>query len=222
MFTGERHLQGNRGFLGLCGVSDSRGFWLFDYKKTLYRKGKEMMKKVICTMVSVALAGLFLFFAVASGSDAETSSGGTQGAEETQTAAAAKMPTYGLGEVVTVKTSAGEYHVKITKVEETSDRNQFSDTQANRVVLISYEYENVSYQNDLSVSSMDMKVYDKENNLLETYPASGTKYGSSVGTGRKSNGIDAYALNYDENYLEIEFYDNMFNSSADCKFILEW
>ena len=67
-----------------------------------------------------------------------------------------------------------------------------------------------------------MKVYDKENNLLESYPADGTKYGSSVGTGRKSNGVGAYALNSDENYVEIEFYDNMFNSSADCKFVLEW
>lgn len=181
-----------------------------------------MMKKAIYSMVSVLLVGVFLFFAAASSSDAETASGGTDSAKETQAATAAKMPSYGLGEVVTVKTSSGEYNVKITKVEETSDRNQFSDKQADRVVLISYEYENVSYQRDLSVSDMNMKVYDKENNLLESYPASGTKYGSSIGTGRKSSGIDAYALNCDANYLEIEFYDNMFNSAADCKFVLEW
>lgn len=181
-----------------------------------------MMKKTIYSMVSVLLVGIFLFFAAASGSDAETSSGGTDSAAQTQATTAAQMPAYGLGEVVTVKTSLGEYNVKITKVEETADRNQFSDVQANRVILISYEYENVSYQNDLSVSELNMKVYDKENNLLESYPADGTKYGSSVGTGRKSNGVDAYALNSDENYVEIEFYDNMFNSSADCKFVLEW
>lgn len=180
------------------------------------------MKKTICSMVSILLVCLFMLLAVASGNDAETSSGGADDSTKAQTEAPTQMPTYKMGEIVTVKTSSGEYTVKITKVEETKDRNQFSDVQANRVILVSYEYENISYQNDLSVSAMNMKTYDKENNLLETYPASGTKYGSSVGTGRKSNAVIAYALNNSENYIEVEYYDNMFNSSADCKFALEW
>lgn len=179
------------------------------------------MKKVLSALMAVLVICTFSFFAIASGEDAETSSNGEDGAGTTASQES-KMPEYKLNETVTVKTGQGEYTVKMTGVKETADRNQFSDIKAKKVILISYEYENKTYADDLSVSSMNMKVYDKENNLLETYPASGTKYGSSVGTGRKSNGVIAYALNSDSNYVEIEFYDNMFNSSADCKFILEW
>lgn len=178
------------------------------------------MKKIINSVFAIAVICLFAFFAIASSSGAETSSDGTDGNDTP--AATAQMPTYKIGETVTVKNSTGEYKVKITGVKETSDRNEFSDVQAKKVILISYEYENVSYQGDLSVTDLEMKAYDKENNLLESYPATEAKYGNSVGVGRKSNGVLAYALNSDSKYVEIEYYDNMFNSSADCKFVLEW
>lgn len=179
------------------------------------------MKKLIYALVSVLIVCTFVFFAAASGNDAETTSDGEENSSP-NSSEEAKMPEYKIGETVTVKTNSGEYTVKITDVKETASRNEFSDVKAEKVVLISYEYENKTYANDLSVSEMNMKLYDKENNLLETYPATEEKYGSSVGTGRKSNGVLAYALNSSSNYIEIEFYDNMFNSSADCKFILEW
>lgn len=178
------------------------------------------MKKLFNSVIAILIVCTFAFFAIASSLDAETSSNGT--GETNSTAATAKMPTYKIGESVTVKNSTGEYTVKITGVKETSDRNQFSDVEAKKVILISYEYENISYQSDLSVSDFNMKAYDKENNLLESYPATEQKYGNSVSMGRKSNGVIAYALNSDSNYVEIEYYDNVFNSSADCKFVLEW
>lgn len=178
------------------------------------------MKKLISAIFSIVIVCTFAFFAIASSSDAETSSNGA--GDSNSSSSTAQMPTYKIGESVTVKNSTGEYTVKITGVKETSDRNEFSDVVAKKVILISYEYENVSYQNDLSVSDFNMKAYDKENNLLESYPATEQKYGSSVGIGRKSNGVIAYALNSDSNYVEIEYYDNMFNSKADCKFVLEW
>ena len=68
---------------------------------------------------------------------------------------------------------------------------------------------------------MNFNMYDKENNKLETYPAD-TKYASSVGTGRKTTASEAYALNSNSNYLELDFYDNMFNGKANCRVILEW
>lgn len=180
------------------------------------------MKKVLSTMLSVLVVLTFVFFAIASGTDAKTSSNGVDTTSEGKTSATAEIPVYKLNETVSIETSSGKYTVKVTGINETSKRNEFSDIQANRVILISYEYENVSYSDDLSVSDMNMKAYDKDNNLLETYPSTEEKYGSSVGTGRKSNGVVAYALNNENNYIEIDFYDNMFNSKADCRFALEW
>ncbi len=129
---------------------------------------------------------------------------------------------YNLNEDVYLKNSSGEeYRLKITSVSETNDRNEFSDVIANRVVLISYEYENISMEDDLNISSFNFKVYDKDNNSLETYPVSVT-YSDSVGKGRKTSGSVAYALNNDSNYLELEYYDNIFYSKSDCIFKLEW
>lgn len=179
------------------------------------------MKKLINSFAVILVVCTFAFFAVASSSGAETSSNGTDDSGET-TVTTAQLPTYKIGESVTVKTSSGEYKVKITGVKETADRNEFADVEAKKVILVSYEYENISYQDDLLVSDLNMKVYDKENNLLESYPATEEKYGSSISLGRKGSAIDAFALNSDSNYAELEFYDNMFNSSPDCKFVLEW
>lgn len=129
--------------------------------------------------------------------------------------------TYGVNEDVYVKNDSGEYRLKITGVTETDYRNQFSDTVADRVIIISYEYENISVEDDLYVSDYDFKVYDADNNKLESYPAD-TIYGGYVGIGRKASASMAFALNNSANYVELEFYDNMWNSSSDCIFKLEW
>lgn len=167
------------------------------------------MKKKIVNFLFLILVGIsFLVFAVGSGNDVTTNSNG-------------KTDNYKLNDDITVKSSSGEYRVKFTNIYETSERNQFSDKQANRVVIIEYEYENISKENDLYVSDLEFKLYDKDNNLLETYPAN-TKYASNVSKGRKTTASVAYALNNDNNYIELEFYDNMFNSKPDFKVIFEW
>lgn len=181
------------------------------------------MKKFLSLIMAVVVLCSFAFMALGSGSDAKTSSNGTDADTGTSNSSnTSEIPVYGIGESVSLKTSTGEYTVKITSVKESSERNQFSGVQADKVILIAYEYENVSYTNDLSVSTLNMKVYDKDSNLLESYPATEQKYGSTVGTGRKSNGVAAYALNNENNYIEIDFYDNIINSKADCRFKIEW
>ncbi len=64
-------------------------------------------------------------------------------------------------------------------------------------------------------------MYDKQGKVLEEYPAD-YKYPDSIGTGRSATAEMAYALNSDDNYVEIEFYDNMFNSKSDCLIKVEW
>lgn len=177
------------------------------------------MKKFKNVMMMVLCGALFMILAVGSSSDASTSkdSGGTSGSKNN------KLSTYKLNEDIFITNNLGKYRVKFTSVTETSDRNQFSDIKADRVVIIEWEYENLTIEEDLLVSDMsNFKLYDKDNNKLESYPAGDTKTGGSVGQGRKTVASEAYALNNSNNYIELEFYDNIWNSKPDCKVYLEW
>ena len=177
-----------------------------------------MKKSKIKTLLVLLLCGVLYFtFAVGSGTDVTTTS--TDAGTQSKTSEVAK---YKLNEDIYITNNTGKYRIKFTGVTETSDRNQFSDKVADRVVIISYEYENLTLPDDLYVSSMSFKLYDKENNSMETYPAGDTKYPGAVGSGRKVTASEAFALNSDSNYIELDYYDNMFNSKADCRVILEW
>ena len=170
------------------------------------------MKKIMFIGISFVM----LFILVGCDSNAETSNS-PSGSTNTES----NKKVYGINEDVFVKNDSGEYRLKITGIKETNERNEFSDKVANRVVVISYEYENISMDDDLSIDDWNFKVYDKDNNALETYPVD-VDYSSSVGIGRKSSGSMAYALNNTNNYVELEYYDNMWNSKSDCVFKVEW
>lgn len=174
------------------------------------------MKK-IRSFIALLLCGvLYFMLAVGSGSTATTSSDANGTTSQTK-----EMATYKLNEDIYITNSHGKYRIKFTGVSETDDRNSYSDIQADRVVLIEYEYENMDMDQDLFVSDLEFKLYDKDNNQLETYPVD-MKYASSVSSGRKATASIAYALNNDSNYIELEYYDNIYNGKADCKVILEW
>ncbi|MEG1732728.1 MAG: DUF4352 domain-containing protein, partial [Longicatena sp.] len=85
-----------------------------------------------------------------------------------------EVNTYSIGEKVSVKTSSGEYVFVVNSIEESSERNEFSDKKADRVIIISYTYENISYSKDLYISDINFKLYDKANTKMETYPTIGT------------------------------------------------
>lgn len=156
----------------------------------------------------------------------ETEQESTESSEQSD--ATSDKTIYHVGDVIDVKSDNGEYKLCITKVTETDERNEFSDTQADRVVIIDYEFENVDYNvefgdyknNELSISDFDFKMYDADGNVLKTYPAS-TDYAQSVSPGHKSSGQMAYALNNATNYIEAEYSDNIFMSS-DFTIELEW
>ena len=174
------------------------------------------MKKLKNLLLLLLCSIMFLVFAVGSSSNVTTSTN-----SDGTTSSTNELTTYKLNEDIYVTNSSGKYRIKFTKISETSERNEFSDKQANRVVIIEYEYENISQGDDLYISEMDCKLYDKENNQLETYPLS-TKYPSNISKGRKTTASVAYALNSDSNYIELEYYDNMFNSKTNCKVVFEW
>jgi hypothetical protein len=96
------------------------------------------MKKV-CSLIMLLLCGAFFFVcALGSGSNASTSndSNGTSGTTNN------KIPSYHLNEDIYITNNSGKYRVKFTGIKETSYRNEFSDTKADRVVVLEWEYEN--------------------------------------------------------------------------------
>lgn len=171
-----------------------------------------MKKKSFLTLFIV------LFLVMLTGCESSATTSGTQNTEQP----VVTKKTYGLKEDIYITNDSGEYRLKITGVKETADRNEFSDIVAERVVIISYEYENISLNDDLYISDYDFKVYDADNNSLDDYPIYDIDYSDSVSVGRKSSGEMAFALNNSRNYLELEYYDNMWNSSSDCIIKLEW
>ena len=177
-----------------------------------------MKKSKIKSLLILLLCGvLYISFAVGSGDNVTTTSSDPN--TKSQTSEIAK---YKLNEDIYITNSDGKYRLKFTKVTETSERNEYTDVSANRVVIIEYEYENLTLPDDLYISSLDFNLYDKENNKMELYPSTETIYPSQVGTGRKTVASEAFALNSSSNYIELDYYDNIFNSKADCRVILEW
>lgn len=110
--------------------------------------------------------------------------------------------------------------LSIDKVNFVEDRNEFSDIEAKKVVLIEYTYENIESNDNISLFSTNFKVYDEEGNILDTYPLPLDKNPKAISKGKKCTASMAYALNTEAKFLELEFYNNMFNSKPSKVFKL--
>ena len=121
---------------------------------------------------------------------------------------------FGLNETVPMTTTYGDYEITFTDAYFTDERNQFSDTQADKVLIIIYEYKNVSYVPDYTdglfiCEGLDYKVYGEDGFSLETYPASLPYYQDTVSVGRSSKGSEAFAVVGDQHHFEIELGSNV-------------
>lgn len=96
------------------------------------------------------------------------------------------------------------------------DRNQFSDTEAKKVVEIEYTYENLGLDENLYISASNFKIYDSEGNALENYPAGADKHPQNISKDKKCTAEMSFALNSESNDIEIEFYENMFGDKPNA------
>ena len=118
---------------------------------------------------------------------------------------------YGPGETWTVD---GQWNLTFQSAALTDNRNQFSEQNPAQVVILTYSYENLGYQNDtmdLFISSGDMKVIDANKEMAQTYPATITTYPKQTPVGAIcSNAEEAYGLNApsDEITINIQKYDS--------------
>lgn len=194
------------------------------------KKAKKKKKKVGCliSVISViALVAIILIIAI-SGSDGTTTTG--DGGANT-TASGDKIiteddgaKTYSIGDTVTVHTNRGDYSLKFTGVRETSKRNEFADENPQRVVILEYEYSNISFDSDVVVSYLYFRPYDKGGNALSQYPDTSIKHTTNISQGKTATASVAYGLNSSDNIITLDFYDITLQSpqKAECTFNLTW
>ena len=134
--------------------------------------------------------------------------------DDTAEAAPMEREHYSMGDTVTVHTTYGDYEVTFTGVHETDERSEYADTDPDRVVLIDYEYKNVSYvldldtyySDDLYIGYSDFNFYDAGGRAMDDYWI----YGNSphaVTPGHSTSGSMALGLDNDTNYIEVEISD---------------
>lgn len=76
--------------------------------------------------------------------------------------------TLGIGETTYINDKNGVKSMAITidNVKLTDERNQFSEKEAEKVVVIEYTYENIADEENLYVFDSNFKVYDASGNVL--------------------------------------------------------
>lgn len=130
---------------------------------------------------------------------------------------------YKLNEDITVNTKDGKYRLKIKNIKETTERSPSTSVKADRVVIIEWEYENISLERELYISDWYFKAYDKDGNELEKYPAvKDIKAGNKITSGNTSVANAAYALNNKENLVYFNFYFSLTSETPACTIELEW
>ena len=135
-----------------------------------------------------------------------------------------ELKTYKVGETVTFKTDRGDYSLKFTGIKETFERNDLADEKPERVIILEYEYKNISFDSDVVVSYLYFRAYDKDGNALTIYPDTSVKYTTNISQGKTATASVAYGLDNDENCITVDFYDITMESmhKPECTFNLTW
>ncbi len=90
---------------------------------------------------------------------------------------------YKIGETWVVD---GQWKLTIDSVEETQDRNEFSDMQPAAVYIVTYSYENLGYEDDIMDGlyiSLDSSIVDSAGKMGYSYPGDISLYPQTVPVG---------------------------------------
>lgn len=180
---------------------------------------RKILLLAITLVLSVILSGC-LAIATQSLLDAASS----DDASETESAT---NSTYAVGQKVTLPAKNGSFTLTVTSVEETDNRNEFTDKQPKHVILIKYQYENIDVDQDINLSTLSLKAYDSDGNLLDTYPAAESELSQTISAGGKTSACVAYGVDSDSKYIKLQYY-NWYTgdlddySRASCTFELTW
>lgn len=124
---------------------------------------------------------------------------------------------------VTLKAQEGNYSVNITAVYDTlPDSDESTDITAERVAVVVYEYTNDDISHGLSIGNTHFKAYDSKGKELEQYPQKGLFEPGEAGESDTYTASVAFALNNAENYLKIEYYNDVSSKTPDAVYEKEW
>ena len=123
----------------------------------------------------------------------------------------------------TLQAQEGNYTLKITKVLEVAPNPKEADApEAKTVAIVVYEYTNDDIAHGLVIGNSHFKAYDSKGKELEQYPQKDLFEPSDVGASGTFTASVAFALNSDEDYLEIEYYKDISAKKPDVVFEQEW
>ena len=125
---------------------------------------------------------------------------------------------YGLNEEVTISTSYGDYALTITRIQETAERNQFSDKTYPQVFVIDYTYRNISSSDSVYISEMNFNIIDQNGEIGGTYPNSTSRNPEDLTVGVTCRAQMVLGVNNTSNNIKLQYFDNMFNSQPDVVF----
>ncbi|MGB4589745.1 MAG: hypothetical protein WBI17_11005 [Clostridiaceae bacterium] len=135
------------------------------------------------------------------------------------------LPTYNkmykVGDIIEIKTNEGDYTLSIDKVEKTSDRNQFDESNPADVYMITYTYSNISLADNLYISESDFGLVDSTGTMGFSYPGSMNKYPNETVKGAKCTAEMTLASHTSGNQLILTYRDNFFSDSADVYIVVD-
>lgn len=123
---------------------------------------------------------------------------------------------YGVGERVVVD---DKYALEILAVQETDERNQYSEKEVAQVLIIDYLYENIGEEDkDIYISDMEFKFVDSGGNMCTTYPVEGNYDPQPTPLGAKNISSMVIGTVEKSDEIQIMYYDNMFDSKTAVEF----
>ena len=122
---------------------------------------------------------------------------------------------YKVGDIIEIKTEEGAYTLSVDKVEKTSDRNQFDESNPQEVYKITYTYSNISLADNLYISEYDFGLVDSKGTMGFSYPGSTSKYPNETVKGAKCTAEMTLASHSLGDKLILTYRDNFFSDSAD-------
>lgn len=173
-----------------------------------------MMKRpfVFCASFIAAAAVIAFVIALADSSGQSLSSKLDAGASEV-----------GVSENVTYKAPEGNYSLTITAVYDTApDTDEKNAPEATRVCVVVYEYTNNDIENGLVISNSHFKAYDRLGNELALFPQNNMFEPGTIGTNGTHTASVAFALNSDDNYIELDYFNDISSKHPDSVFVKEW
>lgn len=167
-----------------------------------------MNKKYVAVCTAVAIVAVALGIVIATLAK--------QGKEE-------KTPVSNVSENVKLDAHEGSYSLNVTAVYDTApDTDEPNPPEAQRVAVVVYEYTNEDISSGLSIGNTHFKAYDKNGRELQQFPQKGLFEVGEAGQSDTYTASVAFALNNDENYIKIEFYNDTASETPDAVYEKNW